>query len=256
MNIFHRVSFSLIACTGLMIINPMAQAASSSDGLSLGAAIANTPRYSGADSHHLKVLPIIHGKYKLLTLSTFNGIGIRLPLNDQLYFHQSIGYRSGRDESDSSHLNGMGDIDSAWTSRSELGVVFTPRLSSGISMTTAINHDQGFSYSPFIRGNLPLPNGFSASLEGKWLLGSEDFTQTFYGVNAQQSARTGYTRYKPAAGGYGHMINFNLTKVLGNKFVANVGVRYTYLSDKVARSAIVENRNNVTTMVGLTYKLF
>lgn len=253
--IFRPLGISLV-----LSFIPLSQViAAPESGLEVGLGVMSTPRYSGADDNHITVLPIVNAKYNQFFFNLRRGLGIHLDLSNQFYFEQSLGYRNGRKDSDqtwgsgSDDLKGMGDIDSAWITTSKVGVQFNPLVSLSFEATTALNHDQGINYGPTLSGHLPLSNDWAVGLSAHWLMATDDYTQTYYGVDSNQSVRSGLARYHTAGGGYGHTFNLTLVKNFSPQISANVLLSYTHLSSKVADSDVVKDDNNLATGISVGY---
>ncbi|CAG9297676.1 MipA/OmpV family protein [Celerinatantimonas diazotrophica] len=254
--IFQSLGISLV-----LSFIPLSQVmAAPANGLAIGLGVMSAPRYSGANDNHIMVVPIVNAKYNQFFFDMRRGLGIHLDLPNQFYFEQSLGYRSGRKDSDqtwgngSDDLKGMGDIDSAWITTSKVGVQFNPRVSLSFEATTALNHDQGINYGPTLSGNLPLNDNWSINASAHWLMATDDYTQTYYGVDSGQSTRSGFARYHTAGGGYGHTLNLTLAKQFSPQLSANILLSYTHLSSKVADSDVVKDDNNLTTGILATYR--
>ncbi|MFM2484469.1 MipA/OmpV family protein [Celerinatantimonas yamalensis] len=252
----------ILACAlPLLSLSPLVYAAPN-DGVQIGAFIAHAPRYSGSNDSHLQILPLVSAKMGMFFLDFHRGLGVHLDLTNHWYVEQSLGYRGTRKDSDSNwgngsdYLKGMGKTDSAWTSTTTFGYAFNPYISADVSATTALNHDQGINYVPTISGQFPLPNQFRLIAKASWLLATHNYTQTFYGVNTTQSQQTGFARYHSAGGGYGHQLSLGLIKLIGENMTASLLVGYTHLSDKVARSDVVQDNNNLTTVLALSYRIW
>lgn len=254
--IFRPLGISL-----LLSFIPLSNAlAAPENGLKIGVGVMSAPRYSGADDNHLTAVPIVDAKYNQFFFDMRRGLGVHLDLSNQFFFEQSIGYRGGRKDSDqtwgsgSDDLKGMGDIDSAWITTSKVGVQFNPLVTLSFEATTALNHDQGVNYGPTLAGRLPLDDSWGLGLSAHWLMGTDDYTQTYYGVDSAQSVRSGFARYHSAGGGFGHTINFTLVKHFSPQLSANILVGYTHLSSKVADSDVVKDDNNLTSGISVGYQ--
>lgn len=250
-----RDVYQVIGIAVILGMLPLSSASAAQDKVEFGVGVINTPRYSGADHNHNRIVPIVNIRVDQMVFNVRDGLGVHYDLNDKLYFEQFFGYQLGRDDNNDDHLRGMGDIDSAWTTHSKLGYWFTPYIELNIAATKALNHSQGVSYGPTLAGRLPLEDNWTIIGSARWLLATEEYTDTFYGINSTQSARTGYQRYHPGGGGYGHQFNAGVIKAITPHFTMNFNMSYTHLSDKVAKSDVVKDENNFTSMLGISYRL-
>lgn len=182
----------------------------------VGGAVAITPKYPGAEDYRLRALPIIGVSYGRFFAGGDGGgeggagLGVNL-LRDpawRLGIALAPGFGRARRESDHPSLAGMGDID-----RATRGVVFggyTWRwLSAQLRVATDITgKDQGtlafFDLTARYRATERL--SFSAGPGVTWA--DDDYMMTFFGVSAEQAARSTLPAYE-ARGGV-HALRFGV----------------------------------------------
>lgn len=77
--------------------------------------------------------------------------------------------------------------------------------------------------------------------------------QTYYGVNASQSAASGFTRYDAGAGIYAWSTNLDWTHKLTQRWSVVAGAGVTQLMGDAADSPIVQRKTSPTGSLKVTY---
>jgi len=160
----------------------------------LGAGLAVRPRYDGADSHHVRLVPmgtISNGRGSFFAGPA--GIGLSLVNLPGLRIGPVIGYLGGRKEDVDPHLTGLGDIPPALTA----GVFATYRMGQfrlGSTVRQAIIHQGDGLY-----GNVtldwikPIPQRHMVFSIGPAIdFANGTYSRTFFGVTPQQSEQSGF----------------------------------------------------------------
>lgn len=231
--------------------------------IGLGAMAQFQPDYEGSDDYEFAPLPFLMVNYRDLVFldgptlgaNAFTWQGPRR--EDKLQIGPLVRYEFGRDEDDSDDLRGMGDIDGAV----ELGAfvsygsgpwstgltVFRDVSDSHDGLTAELSADHMLSLGP----KLMLRSEISAT----WA--DDNYTETFFGVTAAQSARSGMRQYQAEGGfkdaGISLDLNYNLTDNWG--LTGQVG--YKRLLGDAADSPLVEDRgsaNQFTTGLFVSYE--
>jgi MipA family protein len=191
---------------------PAAGAASKFEG-ALGLVMAYKPAFSGSSDRQIK--PQLAGfiRYGRITLTGAGGFTTRrqddvergldaeLLRRDRVRVNLSFRYDPGRSESESEQLRGMGNIKA--TVRSRLGLRWEPAPQWSLSLATsldALGNGGGYTVEANVSRTFLL-DARQRVILGAGLVGAGDrYLQTWYGVTAEQSARSGYPVYKPSEG--------------------------------------------------------
>lgn len=168
------------------------------------------PSYFGAEDYRVRLGPAGFIRYGRITISgsggfttrrdddVERGVAARLIDRETLDLSLSARWTNGRRESNSDRLAGMGDIQGTVLAR--LRAQWTPegpwRYSLGVSTDVLGNRngwiaDVGVAREWQLAPQTRLHIGASASF------GGDTYMQSWYGVTAEQSARTGYAVYTP-----------------------------------------------------------
>ena len=214
----------------------------------LGAGTLYQPKYEGADAHKFVPRPLLIVSYRdlvflrgpLLGVNAFTVRGARP--GDKLQIGPLLRYQFGRDQDDSTDLLGMGDIDGGVEAGGFVTYGIGP-FSAGLTIFQDVSgsHD-GLTARVSAGHRLPLGPKFTLRSEISTTWADSDYTETFFGVTAAQSARSGMRQYRPGSG----VKDAGLTLDLDYKLTDNWGVTgrlgYKRLLGDSADSPLVKDR--------------
>jgi outer membrane scaffolding protein for murein synthesis (MipA/OmpV family) len=199
-----------LACL-LTLLLPTAAAAQSDTTVRLGGALAYIPEYAGSSEYDLRVLPVI--SFDDIAGFELSGLGLSYPLIDigtgegpgqwSLKAGPRAAFDFGRDSDDSPTLTGLDDIGASLLTGGYVRATYGPlgvRVDAGQDV---IGGHDGFnadlSLGTFIPEGL-LAEGLSLqpALTLSWA--DEDYTQTIYGITAQQAAASGLPQFDLGSG--------------------------------------------------------
>jgi outer membrane protein len=218
--------------------------------VSLGAGVLYHPEYEGSDEYDFDPLPLLMVSYRDLVFLRGATLGANALTwqgprdGDKLQIGPLIRYQPGRDEDDSDDLHGMGDIDGGI----ELGGFITYGIGAWAAGLTILqdvsgSHD-GFTaklsashrhaFSPKMR--------LRSELSTTWA--DESYMETFFGVTAAQSARSGMRAYQPGSGIKDVGVSFDLDYSLTDHWVLTGRLGYKRMLGDAADSPLVEDRGS------------
>jgi MipA family protein len=222
----------------------------------LGLGVANGPAYLGSDARKTRALPLIAARWSNGWFAGTSGIGYRFDTGTPLSAGLRLGFDPGRDEDDAAALRGMGDIQS----RAEFGAFANYRLMPGLTAGTSVrygsgNDRDGWLVDASLRGMVPLGESFRLTAGITATAANTMSMQSQFGVNAVQSANSGYAVYSPGSGlrdvnvqvGGMFMLRPNTTLMLG----ANAR---TLLGD-AKDSPLTRERTGVGVMATVAFRL-
>lgn len=227
--------------------------------LTLGIAGINAPRYSGSDQRHWQLMPMIQARDGAFFLDSQKGIGYDLQADNGLYLEHTLGYGLGRSDKNSSwrdggdRLKGMGNIDATVNTALALGWSVTPWLSVEGKATLPLSDSQGVQYRTSITLIPWQTSSDTVALQAAGLFGDGRYMNTWYGVNSQQSARSGFAGYHAAGGFYGTDTSLTWSHQFTPAWTASVIGEYTWLDKHASDSPIVEKRNGASATLALSY---
>lgn len=214
--------------------------------LTLGAGVGYGSLYQGGAKREVIALPVIEATYYNWSLDPFfDGLRYRFINTDDFVMGAGLGYDFGRsDEKDSvpARARGIGDVDGGVTAGlfAEyklhellfLSADVTQSYSDAESLLLTVGAGSEFPlYGDSLSGNL----GVSAT----WA--NEDHMSAYYGVNAQQAARTGLRRFNAESGIESVNVSAGMTYMITERWAYTIGGGVDLLQGDAADSPIIED---------------
>jgi MipA family protein len=176
---------------------------------SVGAGVASAPKYPGSDSRRTEFIPIVAATYGRFFLGSIPaataspiGIGFDLYRDSQWRFGAAVSgnIRKPRQESDDARLSGLGDID-----RTARAGLFTTYTGDWFSLRAYVGSDIGNKKQGTL-ATLEIEKRFhptdqltlSAGPGVTWA--DNEYTRTFFGIDAEQSERSGLPQFEAKSG--------------------------------------------------------
>lgn len=229
---------------------PQSEAAKKDWDIRLGAGALYQPEYEGSDEYKVAPLPMVMINYRDMVFLRGPMLGANVLTwqgprpNDKLQVGPLVRYQFGRDEDDSDDLRGMGDIDAAV----ELGgfvTYSTGPWSAGLTLFRDVSgsHD-GLTAKVSAGNRLPLGPKLMLRSEISAIWADDNYTETFFGVTAAQSARSGMRQYRAEGGFKDAGITFDLDYTLTEHWGLTGRLGYKHLLGDAADSPLVEGRGS------------
>lgn len=179
----------------------------------IGMTVGYGPAYIGSNDYNVGLKPALYLRYGRFSLSTgagfttrradqvLRGLGVDLWSAERLRVSLAARLDSGRSESSSPALAGMGDVDG--TLRARLSALW--KLDEGWQWGAALSVDalgrgQGTLGELSFARERPLNQDTVWIWGGSLTVGDATYMRSYYGVSATQAANTGYAPYWPSAG--------------------------------------------------------
>ncbi|MES2069730.1 MAG: MipA/OmpV family protein [Pseudomonadota bacterium] len=222
---------------------------------SLGTAALYLPRYTGSDEHRMAAYPLFDAQWKNgAFFSAVSGLGYNFSKEPTVQYGLRMTAEPAREESRSSKLRGLGDVDTML----EPGVFFNYVPTPNYALVSSIRYGSGVDHNGLqvtVGGRLSASLGqqhrLSASLGANWA--NTNYQQSYFGVNAAQSAASGYSQFTPSAGvtdiRMGATWNWNIAA----NWSLTTGASVKHLMGDSAKSPFVTQRNPVTVFSAATY---
>ncbi|KQN52003.1 MipA/OmpV family protein [Rouxiella silvae] len=227
--------------------------------LTVGIGSENAPRYSGSDKRHWQVMPVVQARDNAFFFDSLKGLGYDLQSDNGLYLEHTLGYSFGRSDRNSgwrdgsNELKGMGNIRGAINTAVAVGWMATPWLSFEGKATLPLSDSQGVQYQTSAT-LVPFQNNIDTlAIQGTALFGDSRYTNTFYGVNQQQSLHSGYAAYQTSGGFYGFDNNVSWSHQLTPRWSTAVSADYIWLGDRAKDSPIVFRSNQTLVSLAVLY---
>lgn len=220
----------------------------------LGAGALVQPEYEGGDEYEFMALPYIDITYMDRVQLNIEGLNVKVIKEDHFNAGVGIGADFGRDDSDDDRLRGLGDIDATAEGRlfaeytpgaASAKIVFAQDLADGHEGYT-VEADAGYRFV------LPETRTFIRPSVGT-TYASEDYMDSYFGVDAGQSARSGLRAFDSDAGFKDVNAGVFVSQKLSEHWSVNGLAQYSRLLGDAADSPIVEDENQFQTGVFVAY---
>lgn len=234
----------------------------------IGAAPVLSPAWQGSNDVALSIFPDLRVNYRdVLFASVPDGIGWNAVIGDGWRAGPLVKIRFGRNDDDggspfliaggSDALRGMGDIGVAGEAGGFVEKSFGRRqqwrvraeVRQGFGGHDGVVADVSASYRTRIGRTI-------ASIGPRATLANRDFVQTYFGIDAGQSLRTGLARYDADGGLLSYGVGGTLIRPLGRRSAITLFSSLEQLGDPAADSPLVQVRGQRTQFtLGLGYSL-
>lgn len=181
---------------------PSAELSNDEVRVTMGLGLANTARYVGSNERRYRIMPTLNAQWKNGWFAGFpRGVGYNFSTDPHSEFGLRLTADHGRKQTVSAALNGLGDIGA----RAELGGFYNLALTRQIKLNTSLRYgagsdSKGMLLDASLNYRLPLAENRFASFGIATTYANSNYMQSYYGVNAAQSASSGYAVYSPSAG--------------------------------------------------------
>ncbi|AUT57877.1 hypothetical protein C2L66_38955 [Paraburkholderia caribensis] len=176
--------------------------------ITVGGGFDVAPRYLGSDEYHFIPVPYLNvvtssGVY----VDTDRGVGYKLHLPHNFYLDMNLNYVAGRKDTDetfqsgSDALRGLGNTPSALDATVTAGYRFATVGSLSVAADLPLsNRSIGDAWQAALEVPVLVagPNVVTSKTVAHF--GSQTYNQTMWGVNATQSAASGYRQYAVGSG--------------------------------------------------------
>jgi outer membrane scaffolding protein for murein synthesis (MipA/OmpV family) len=219
----------------------------------VGAGAIYAPKFEGSDEFELVPIPMVSATFGRLTVDP-GGLSVDVLNSNGFKFLVKGGYDmgGGRDEDDSDHLKGLGDIDAGAVIGAQLSYELGPvELYASVDKTIGgsdgllgeVGANVSHHYDRFI-----LSAGASATIA------DDNHMESYFGVTAAQSARSGLRQYEASAGLKRFDIEASVTYMATENWVIRGQAGVGFLTGDAKDSPIVQNDVQPSTMLIVGYK--
>lgn len=239
----------------------------------IGLFLAYTPAFLGAKDYQLIAGPNIQVRYDRAFFSMQDGLGYDVVRSGGWRAGPTIGFRQGRRESGNSifkvagdstdALRGLGKIEATAEAGGYVGYQ-SGNFAAKLDVRQALSGGQGLIATLGLHYIAVIPLSAASNAQpiriaiGPRLIVADDkYNQTYFGVTAIQSSRSGLHQYDAKGGllsaGIGLGAHIPLTERISGAFLMG----YDRLTGDAARAPLVKDRgsrNQASVGLGLTYK--
>ncbi len=230
-------------------------AAADRDGGTVGLAVVAGHEYMGSDERRTRVYPALDYRWASGWFAgTTNGIGYNFSRQAGVQYGVRVTADFGRDESRSAVLRGLGDVDA----RPELGAFYNLQPTPHTFLTSSVRYGAGQGRDGLL---IDLGAGLNAQVAPAWRMGAgvaatwanAAYTQSYFGVDAAQAARSGRGVYTASAGVRDVRVSVSATYAITPRASATAALSYSRLQGDAASSPIVRDRAGANGVLAVTY---
>jgi len=251
----HRAALLLSLLVAGTTAHAQGDAKPPAEGGLIGLGVGSGYQYLGSDEHRTVFMPMLEYRWANGISLGSRGLGYRLLSAPGVEAGIGLGLDMGRKESRSAVLSGMGDV----KRRAELTGFGRVQLGGGLSVDGDLRYGAGSGSNGL---QLTVGASYDLALAPRWRLGAkasatfanESYLQDYFGVNAAQSARTGYAIYDAGAGLRDIRFGVSLTHAIDQHWLVNLGVDHTRLQGDARNSPIVREADPTTARLGVGYR--
>ena len=165
----------------------------------LGAGLVRAPTFPGSDSSRTGLVPLVQARYGAF-FAGIGGVGLNLYRDSGWRFAAAVSPSRGRKESDDSRLQGLGNIDSTIRGRL-IGSYRTGTFVARAELSTDLagQHQGTIARADVFAVFRPAERFFLFAGPGlSWT--DKQYTQSYFGVTADQSASSGFPQFEAGSG--------------------------------------------------------
>ena len=231
--------------------------------VAVGAGVLSAPKFPGSDKQRTLALPVVlaslsYGRFFIggdPAAGSAGGIGMRLYTDPHWRFAAGLSADLGhRKESDDPRLTGLGDVDrtaSAFVSAAYVAGPVTTRLRVASDI---LGHDQGTLARLDVLARARASERVTVFAGPGVTWADRRYTQTFFGVTADQSARSGLPQFDAGAGWNSARFSAGAIWRIDARWSASAFAAVARLQSDAVDSPITEDRSQYYAGVFLTYR--
>lgn len=218
----------------------------------LGGGAIYAPKFEGSKDFKVMPVPFISATFNDYVHINPQGLLVDVYKAENFTISAKGGYDPGRDEDDSRHLDGLGDIGAGGV----LGGVIAYQLGP-VELTAEV--DKTFGGSDGLTGKLGAEVShfwgqfiFSAGASATWA--DKKHMKSYFGVTSAQSARSGLARYDAGAGFKRIDLTASVTYMASENWFVRGQAELGILTGDAKNSPIVQKDTQPSVMMFVGYK--
>ena len=218
----------------------------------VGAGAMYAPKFEGSDEFEVSPFPMISATFGERVSVDPSGVTVDVLQSDGFKLSVKGGYEMGRKEDDSDHLRGLGDIDAGGVIGGQVSYAFGPAdiyasvdktFGGSEGLVGKVGANVSHQYDRFI---------FSAGASAT--IADDNHMESYFGVSAAQSARSGFNEYEASAGLKRVDVEASVTYMASENWLIRGQVGVGLLTGDAADSPIVQDDIQPSGMLMVGYK--
>jgi len=239
----------------------------------VGGGVGYGSKYEGSDETEVMFLPVLGITWNdTVYLTTEDGLGAVVYDDNDFTVNVSLNYEWGRDESDSSDLKGLGDVDGAPTANLTLEYEVGP-VTPFVGLTRHLGGTDSLEVSFGVETMIPVSvlmgqgsaSGVAESddedADGPAILAGisatwadDKYMKSYFGINSRQSSRSGLSRYTAKSGLKSVDVELGFLYPVGESWTIQTMIEYVRLIGDAADSPISRDNSVLFGGVAVSYK--
>lgn len=228
------------------------QAGSSPNHLSLGLGMALLPDYQGADDYQAEPVPLVDARYGRWFARTGEGVGVTVIDGAALTAGISVNWMRGYEEDDLPE--GIEEVDDALGARL---FVSTRRwgTQASLAVTRAVTETERgllakaeLSYPWEVSERLMIAPGLGVT----WA--DENYMVSYFGVDATEAARSGFSEYRPGAGFKDASFRIRARYRISERVSVVGAAGVIHLLDDAADAPLTDEDTQAVAVAGFVYR--
>lgn len=231
-------------------------------------AVANWgPDYLGARDRGVSLRPGFFLRWKRLSVSSgggwasprrdddVRGLGLEVTRSDTYRISLGLRLDSGRQDSSSPALAGMGNIKRTVRARASAIWNFEPQWELRVAWTIdAFGRGGGNLVETKLQHDWPISSDLYLTSGVTVALGGPTYMQTYFGVTPEQAARSGYPVYEPDTSLRDLALFTSLRWDFSDDWVGTAGIGWTRMLGDAARSPLTQRRDAWSASAGIGWR--
>lgn len=212
------------------------------------------PEYEGSDDYEFQGFPLVDITWRdMIFLKPRKGLGAYLLNRNDVKLGVSIGYSFGRDDGDSSDLDGLGDIDSGANANILFEWAIDDFLFNARYEQQFTGADTGFQVHLGLGYDLLKGKKSILKPTVKTTYSDSDYMEEYFSISRSQSSQSGLSVYDADAGFKSVGLNIITIYRLSRHWGVQAMAGYKRLVGDTTDSPVVKNKNQYLFSVGLSY---
>ena len=221
-----------------------------------GGGVLVRPDFPGSDSHEVLPVPAFNVTYGERWFLNADGLGAHLLKRE----HGSLTFSvapdvTRRDESDSSHLRGLGDVDRTAVARLRAAYnIFGPVTATAAVSTDIADQGHGTVAELALQSRSDITQRLSLNygIAARWI--DDEYATSFFAVNPQQSLGSGLSVYEAEQGAGDARLFVNAVYALSPRWIVTAGAAAAQLQGDAKDSPVVEDDSYFQFDAALLYR--
>lgn len=219
----------------------------------IGAGVIYRPKYEGSGEMEISPVPFVSATFfDRLTIDP-TGIGLKVYERGPFELDVNVGYDLGRSEDDSDDLRGLGNIDAAATIGGKASINYGPAtffvsIDKMVGGSDGLVGKAGLELMQPVTETIILGAGVSATYADK------NHMEAYYGIDADQAARSGYSTYEAGAGMKSIDLSVSATYLINDNWTLRGEQKLGIIIGDAADSPIVKQNLQPSSLLILGYR--